>query len=70
MAKFWASPIPVTCNICKTRLGRKFYDVKTKSGAWGFLCCSCFLFEGCKLGAGGGQEYTKQDDGRFLKTGG
>lgn len=71
--KFWMGPAPVKCDTCSTPITGKFYDAKTLfAGGWGCLCPSCqILGPGLnKLGPGYGQEYTKQPDGRFKKTGG
>lgn len=68
----WCGPVPSNCDACDASIISKFYDAKTKMGPWGNLCPSCFVLgPGIgKLGTGCGQEYTKQPDGKFLKTGG
>jgi hypothetical protein len=70
--KFWMGGNPTNCDTCDTPITKKFYDAKTSGGPWGNMCPSCFNFgPGIgKLGTGLGQEYTKQADGRFKKTGG
>lgn len=70
--KYWMSEIPAKCDTCDTPIKNKFYDAKTEMGPWANMCPSCFgLGPGIgKLGQGFGQEYTKQSDGKFIKTGG
>lgn len=69
--KYWAGSVPA-CDTCDTPIVDKFYDAKTEMGPWANMCPSCFtLGPGLgRLGTGLGQEYTKQPDGRFGKTGG
>lgn len=69
---FWVSPAPKKCVICNAPITKKFYDGATTSGPWACMCPSCFyLGPGLgKLGTGLGQEFTKQADGRWKKTGG
>ena len=68
----WMSPAPTNCDTCDTKITTKFYDAKTDIGPWANMCPSCHnLGPGLgRLGTGLGQEYTKQPDGKFLKTGG
>lgn len=75
--KRWLSPVPSFCETCNGPIHKRFYDAATKrpdgrSGPWACMCPSCFtLGPGFgKLGQGLGQEYTKQPDGKWLKTGG
>ena len=64
------------CNWCSTpfaaAVDTKMYDAKSQIGPWGNFCEKCFKFQTTRgeLGAGRGQEYTRQADGRWLKTGG
>lgn len=68
----WMGPAPSNCDTCETPITTKFYDAKTEMGPWACMCPSCQnLGPGLgRLGTGFGQEYTKQPDGKFLKTGG
>jgi hypothetical protein len=68
----WMGPAPTNCDTCGTKITNKFYDAKTEMGPWGCMCPSCQnLGPGLgKLGTGFGQEYTKQKDGKWLKTAG
>ena len=68
----WMGPAPTNCDVCETKITIKFYDAKTNIGPWASMCPSCHnLGPGLgRLGTGLGQEYTKQPDGKFLKTGG
>ena len=71
--KFWLGPVETHCEFCGTPIVNKFYDarIKTTSGTiCGFACPSCFILEGIGLGPGKGQEYKKQKDQRWMKTGG
>lgn len=72
MAVNWMGTPPTKCDTCEAPIVDKFYDEKTKMGPWGCLCPNCHTFgPGLgKLGLGWGQEYTKQPDGKWLKTGG
>jgi hypothetical protein len=66
---------PANCDTCEEPVGKKFYDaaclIQGRRIA-ASICPTCFNFgPGLgKLGTGLGQEYTRQPDGRFLKTGG
>lgn len=70
--KFWMSPVPDKCDTCNNPITERFFDAKTRMGPWGCLCPTCqVLGPGMnQLGLGKGQEYTKQPNGRWLKTGG
>lgn len=71
-AKYWMSRPPEQCDTCENNIEEKFYDAMIVTGSWGCLCPTCFhLGPGLGiLGIGHGQEYTKQKDGRWMKTGG
>lgn len=73
----WMSRAPYFCETCDSPIHKKFYDAATRRpdgrlGPWACMCPTCFtLGPGFgKLGTGLGQEYTKQADGKWLKTGG
>lgn len=66
--RYWCGDV-TPCNICNQPAQSVMYDAATRRG-WGWLCPRCFRGEGCRLGTGVGQQYTKQDDGKYLKTGG
>lgn len=80
----WFGPIPEKCDTCDTPITTTFYDAATTDpvcnalagrtirGPWANMCPSCFtLGPGCgKLGPGFGQQYEKQDDGKFMKVAG
>lgn len=74
---------PAHCGTCGTRILGKYYYGKIDDGTfevhlhlhrghWEVMCPSCFhLGPGLgKLGMGFGQEYTKQTNGEWKKTGG
>jgi hypothetical protein len=52
----------------------RFYDAKTRRGAWAFMCPLCFQDGKIglnRLGVGMGQEYTFEPESqRWVKTGG
>lgn len=68
----WASPVPTNCHTCDTPITDKFYDAVTVVGPWALMCPSCHNLGPGRgmLGTGYGQEYTKQHDGKFIKTAG
>jgi hypothetical protein len=68
-AKYY-SGAPELCDTCSKPLVKLMYDAKTVMGPWGNICSMCFKQYGTGLGTGKGQKYEKQDDGRWLKTGG
>jgi hypothetical protein len=72
MTTYWAGDAPARCDTCDEPIRFTFYDAKTKSGAWGFLCPTCHnLGPGLgKLGTGWGQEYVKLTNGKWVKTAG
>lgn len=50
------------CEVCQGSLfqGKVFYDAKTHSGQWGWLCRTCFLAYCKGVGVGLGQEYDSK----------
>ena len=73
--KFYAGEPPENCDICAQALAHEnvgtFYDARTLNGRWATLCPYCVTEHTFgRLGAGWGQRYEKQPDGRWLKTGG
>jgi hypothetical protein len=70
--RYWLGEAPIDCQTCPEKIDDCFYDAKTDYGPWAFMCPACFhLGPGLsRVGVGLGQEYTKQEDGRWLKTGG
>lgn len=58
------------CDICEKEVGKVMYDGMTVHGPWANMCQLCFSRYGSGIGVGKGQRYTKQEDGRWLKTGG
>jgi len=72
---YWVSPVESKCEFCGTPIKNKFYDARIKTNTVngaiaGIACPTCFTLDGCGLGTGKGQEYSKQKDGRWLKIGG
>ena len=71
--RYWMSVVPVKCDTCGIGIGHRFYDAATNyNSIWAIMCPSCHHFGPGRglVGPGRGQEYTKQDDGRFAKTAG
>lgn len=70
MPEYYADP-PQVCNICDGPFDGIMIDGTTKPyGTWANMCAACFHEHGYGLGTGKGQQYTQQEDGRWLKTGG
>ena len=69
-AKYWMSPAPTECDIDQTPITNRFVDGVTIMGPWANMCPACHAKLGRGLGLGKGQEYTKQEDGKWLKTNG
>lgn len=69
---FWLGPVPTECDTCGGDMTTRFYDAQTDIGPWASMCPSCHhLGPGLgRVGPGKGQEFTKQSDGRWLKTAG
>lgn len=62
---------PANCDLCGEDITDKFYDAHVpRYGQWGNVCPGCFASERCATGTGAGQEYTKNADGKFIKTAG
>jgi hypothetical protein len=70
--KFWTGSAPHHCDICGEILSTAFVDGKWQGRAWANMCVECHGGSqgGGQLGLGIGQKYEKQEDGRWLKTGG
>ena len=71
MAKFWAGKVNATDDF-GGKITDKFYDAKTWRGPWAIMNPENFakhrITKDGSLGMGLGQEYTKQPDGKWLKT--
>ena len=71
--KYWMGQAPAKCDTCETPIVDRFFDAKTQMrGMWASMCFTCHaLGPGLgRLGLGLGQEYKKQEDGKWLKVGG
>lgn len=73
---YWQSPVPTACDLTGhvgglhdniTERG-EFVDGRTKMGPWANMCVRCHDRHGVGLGTGKGQRYTRQADGKWLKT--
>lgn len=67
--KYWCGE-PDPCDGCNKPFEKRFTDGRTRSGQWGNMCPVCAMNHGMSLGEGRGQQYDKQPDGRWMKTGG
>lgn len=73
---YWSSPVGEWDDFGRpigTTPGSKIYDAATQHrGMWALMSEESYRIERCyaTLGLGRGQEYTLQEDGRWLKTGG
>lgn len=73
---YWMSPAPIACDLIGHVGGTHdditetgvFVDGRTRMGPWANMCQTCHDRHGTGLGTGNGQRYTRQDDGRWLKT--
>ena len=65
----WAGDVE-TCDVCNIKITEKFVDGKTQMGPWALMCPKCFRAHGRGLGLGLGQQYTRRDDGKYVKTAG
>lgn len=70
LKKFWLGAAPAKCDVCGKAITSVFIDGKWMGRAWANQCPTCFDQARGQLGLGSGQRYEKQDDGRWLKTGG
>lgn len=68
--RYWLGSEPTHCQVCEGPFHNKFVDGATFTGQWALMCKPCHKRMGRGLGMGRGQEYTRQADGRWLKTGG
>ena len=71
--KYWAGKIGPTDDF-GGEITDTFYDAKTMRGPWAIMNPASFarhrITRDGSLGMGLGQKYEKQEDGRWLKTGG
>jgi hypothetical protein len=68
--RYWQGSPPAACDLCGKPITTTFIDGATKRGAWANLCLRCHREIGRGVAPGDGQMYQRQDDGRWLKTGG
>ena len=71
--KYWFGKVPAVDDFGQPIVDR-FYDAKTKLGPWAIMAPSSWVLNRIAkdgaLGLGLGQEYTRQKDGRWMKTAG
>lgn len=65
----WAGPVPSKDDFGHL-ITETFIDGKTKVGPWAIMTPESHAAIGMGLGLGKGQQYTRQEDGRWLKTAG
>ena len=68
-SKYWVGDPPTRCDICHEPIRMTFTDGATMR-YWANMCPCCHGLYGLGLGTGRGQQYTKQRNGRWLKTAG
>lgn len=72
--RYWTGRAPKACDICEKPIGTVFTDGKTRRGPWAIMCPDCLprmsIARTTFHGTGLGQEYTKQADGKWMKTAG
>jgi hypothetical protein len=70
MAKYWIGPAPEVCDLSpKHPITTEFVDgLVVQAKMWGNMCPACHVTYGIGCGAGRGQRYRKQANGRWLKV--
>lgn len=73
--KYWMGDDPIKCDLSDAMPGRHgdmtvFVDGRMAGGSWANMCSICHAKYGVGLGTGRGQQYMKQENGRWLKTAG
>lgn len=67
---YYVNP-PERCDVCEDRFtDGNMVDGKTTHGPWGNMCTDCFMKIGVGIGTGKGQQYVREDDGRWRKVAG
>jgi hypothetical protein len=66
--KYWLGCNPTKCDFCKKPITDAFIDGNTRYGMWATMCPDCHSCHGMGLGAGRGQYYTLEADGKFYKV--
>lgn len=67
---YWVGEAPKRCDFNLEDLEPigEFIDGATVQGPWAIMCPTCHKRWGRGAGTGRGQRFTKQVDGRWLKT--
>lgn len=68
-AKYWVGDTPRMCDMCREPFTDEFSEC-AMYGVWGCFCPRCVRRYELSYGMGKGQRYTKQADGRWMKTAG
>ena len=66
--RYYLGTAPKQCDLCHSTIKVQFVDGATQMGPWADMCPLCHTQKGLGFGTGRGQEYTKQRNGRWLKT--
>ena len=61
---------PSHCDICHRPITNTFIDGATRMGPWANMCPRCHHTNGVGLGAGKGQKYEVNAQGKWPKTAG
>lgn len=68
--RYWMGSEVTECDLCEKKITDEFVDGNVRGLSWACMCPQCHASRGGGLGTGRGQRYERQDDGRWLKTGG
>lgn len=64
---YWAGE-PGVCNHCDRPIDGSFIDGRLPNGQWGNFDLACARVLRVTTGAGRGQMYRRQEDGRYMKV--
>ncbi len=65
---YWIGEAPTECDVSMKPITNTFIDGRMKRGSWAIMHPDVHADVGVGLGMGLGQKFTKQADGRWLKT--
>lgn len=59
------------CDLCQEPCGTEVNDAAVRPyGQWAWCCARCFKLKAYGYGIGRGQQWKRQEDGRWVKTSG
>jgi hypothetical protein len=64
----WPGVVTARCGICRKQITAEFVDGVTTPGPWHQMDVQCHSMFGKGYGAGLGQRYEKQINGRWLRV--